>query len=115
MQQPLHVACEGVWMVERCIPPEMRLMALNIKNPEVERLAEELSRMTGETKTETIRRALAERRARLRHRISASGNAERVRRFLEAEVWARIPPDQLGRAPDREERETILGYGEEGV
>ena len=33
-------------------------MALNIKNPEVERLAEEASRLAGETKTESIRKAL---------------------------------------------------------
>ncbi|MGH9129059.1 MAG: type II toxin-antitoxin system VapB family antitoxin [Acidimicrobiales bacterium] len=32
-------------------------MAVNLKNPEVERLAEEVARMTGETKTEAVRRA----------------------------------------------------------
>jgi antitoxin VapB len=38
---------------------------LNIKNPEVERLAAELSDMTGESKTQAIRTALLERRRRL--------------------------------------------------
>ena len=90
-------------------------MALNIKNPEVERLAEEISRMTGETKTEAIRRALAERRARLSLRVTTRGRAGRLRRFLETEVWSRIPSDQLGRAPGKEERERILGYGDRGV
>jgi hypothetical protein len=39
----------------------------------------------------------------------------RVASFLEREVWPRVPADQLGRAPDRAERERILGYGEAGV
>lgn len=90
-------------------------MALNIKNAEVERLAAEVARLTGESKTEAVRRALAERRARLRTRMGDASRRERVLRFLETEVWARVPPDQLGRAPDREEREAILGYGPEGV
>lgn len=91
------------------------MVALNIKNREVEQLASEVARMTGETKTEAIRRALAERRARLRMRVTGDERAARIRRFLELEVWPRIPADQLGRAPDRGERERLLGYGEDGV
>ena len=90
-------------------------MALNIKNAEVERLAAEIARITGESKTEAIRRALAERRARLSFRIKEQSRGVRIRRFLEREVWARVPEDQIGRAPDRAERERILGYGDEGV
>jgi antitoxin VapB len=90
-------------------------MALNIKNAEVERLAEEVARMTGETKTEAIRRALAERHARLRTRITEAGRGERLLRFLELEVWSRLPAEQVGRAPSKAEREEILGYGEDGV
>jgi antitoxin VapB len=90
-------------------------MALNIKNAEVERLTDEIARITGETKTEVVRRALAERRARLRLRVASASQAIRIRRFLEREVWSRIPPDQLGHGPDRAEREHLLGYGEEGV
>jgi antitoxin VapB len=90
-------------------------MALNIKNPEVEELAAELAGLTGESKTETIRQALLDRRARLRYRVSESAQRERVLRFLEREVWSRVPEDQLGRAPSKEEREEILGYGEDGV
>ncbi|MSO83388.1 MAG: PSK operon transcription factor, partial [Acidobacteria bacterium] len=41
-------------------------MALNLKNPEVERLAAEVARLTGESKTEAIRRSLEERRQRLK-------------------------------------------------
>lgn len=81
----------------------------------VERLAAEVAELTGETKTEAIRVALLERRARLQFRIADRARMDRILRFLETEVWPRIPEDQLGRAPDREERERILGYGEEGV
>lgn len=90
-------------------------MALNIKNPEVERLVDEVVAVTGETKTEAIRQALAERQARLRMRVSAEGRRSRVESFLEREIWSRVPEDQRGHAPTKEEREAILGYGEEGV
>lgn len=90
-------------------------MALNIKNPEVERLVDEVVEMTGETKTEAVRRALAERRRRLRLRVRDGLRVERVTRFLQREVWARVPEDQLGRAPSKAEREEILGLGPEGT
>jgi antitoxin VapB len=90
-------------------------VALNIKNPEVERLATEIAQVTGESKTEAIRQALAERSARLSFRITEQSRSQRIRRFLEREVWSRIPDDQIGQPPDRSERERILGYSEEGV
>lgn len=90
-------------------------MALNIKNHEVERLAAEIARLTGESKTEAIRQALLERRRRLGQRIAPGARRDRLQSFLEREIWARVPPDQAGRAPDRAERERILGYGSEGV
>ena len=90
-------------------------MPLNIKNTEVEQLADEVARLTGESKTEAIRRALVERRARLRLRVTPGARMKRLHRFLESEVWTRIPRDQLGSPPNREERETILGYGDKGV
>jgi antitoxin VapB len=90
-------------------------VALNIKNDEVERLATEVARMTGESKTEAIRRALAERRERLAYRISPGGREAHARQFLEREVWPRIPEDQLGRRLSRSEEDEILGYGPEGV
>jgi antitoxin VapB len=90
-------------------------MALNIKNGEVERLAAEVARLTGETKTEAIRRALAERRQRLAYRISPGDREAHALRFLEREVWPRIPEDQLGRRLSRSEEDEILGYGQEGV
>lgn len=90
-------------------------MALNIKNREVERLAAEVAALTGETKTEAIRRALAERRTRLRDEVPLASRRRRRSEFLEREIWARVPADQLGHAPDRGEREAILGYGPDGV
>lgn len=90
-------------------------MALNIKNEEVERLATEVAHITGETKTEAIRRALAERRQRLSYRIAAGDRQQRALRFLEREVWPRIPAGQLGRRLSRAEEEEILGYGPPGA
>lgn len=90
-------------------------MAISIKNPDVDRLIDEITAVTGESKTEAVRRALIERRARLRERITPEARQGRILRFLEREVWAVVPADQLGRAPDREEREAILGYGPAGV
>jgi len=90
-------------------------MPLNIKNPEVERLIDEIAGLTGETKTEAVRKALEERRARLSYRISPSSRGARLRRFLELEVWPQIPKKERGRRLSRLEEETILGYGKEGV
>jgi len=43
-------------------------MALNIRNPEAERLAEDLAALTGESKTEAVKKALADRLAVVRRR-----------------------------------------------
>jgi antitoxin VapB len=91
-------------------------MALNIKSPEVEKLVEALAAMTGESKTEAIRRAVAERRERLslyQHTRREPGSD--FLRYLEEEVWPKAPPGQLGRRLSREEEDAILGYGPEGV
>ncbi len=45
-------------------------MALTIKNPEVERLAEEVARLSGQNKTQAVRQALEEKRDRLTLRVS---------------------------------------------
>jgi antitoxin VapB len=90
-------------------------MPLNIKNPEVERLVDEIARLTGESKTEAVRRSLEERRSRLGFRITDASREARLKWFLEREVWPLVPADQLGRRLSREEEEAILGYGPEGV
>lgn len=89
-------------------------MALNIKSEEVERLAAEVARLTGESKTEAIRRALDERRRRLKGASPAERRA-RVLAFLKKKVWPAIPGEQLGRRLTREEEDAILGYGPSGV
>ena len=89
-------------------------MALNIKNADVERLAEELARLTGESKTEAIRKALDERRRRLKG-PSVTERRQRVVRFLKRDVWPTIPKKFLGRRPTRTEEDEILGYGPDGV
>ena len=90
-------------------------MALNIKNVEVERLAEEASRLAGETKTESIRKALEERLARLRLRVVKRDREAEVLRYLEREVWPSVPQGVLGRRLTRREEDQILGYGKEGA
>ena len=89
-------------------------MALNLKNADVERLAAEVARLTGESKTEAIRRALEERRRRLAGPPAAERRA-RIVRLLRSKVWPSIPKAQLGRRLTREEEDAILGYGPEGV
>ncbi|MGB7219025.1 MAG: type II toxin-antitoxin system VapB family antitoxin [Vicinamibacterales bacterium] len=89
-------------------------MALNLKNAAVERLAAEVAKLTGESKTEAIRRALEERRRRLKG-ASADQRRARVLRFLEKSVWATLPKGERGRRLTREEEDDILGYGPAGV
>ncbi len=90
-------------------------MALNIKNPEVERLANEVAHLARETKTEAIRKALEERRERLRVRTGASHGRASLREFMEKNVWPFVPAEELGRTMSREEEDEILGYGPDGV
>ena len=89
-------------------------MALNIKNVDVERLAREVADLAHETKTEAIRRALVERRARLQARAGKPGGRRSLREYLERNVWPLMPAGELGRMLSREEEDRILGYGPEG-
>jgi antitoxin VapB len=88
-------------------------MALNIKNPEVEQLAEDLARLAGTSKTEIIRQALLEHRERVAVLAHASSREQRLRGFLELRVWPTIPPE-AGRRWSRDEEDAALGYGEFG-
>jgi len=82
-------------------------MALNIRNPEAERLAEAVARLCGETKTEAVIRALRDRLARLR--------LERGGRRLADEL------DEIGlhcsrlTVRDARSADEILGYDELGL
>ena len=89
-------------------------MPLNLKNADVERLATEVAELTGESKTEAIRKALEERRRRLKG-AAVPERRDRMLRFLKAKVWSGIPKKELGRRLSRREEDDILGYGPEGV
>jgi antitoxin VapB len=86
-------------------------MALNIKDPETERLAAEVAEPAGETKTGAVRTALRERKARL---AADTRRSERIRRVLEDEIWPQVPPEVLGTTITKAEEEEILGIGPEG-
>ena len=82
-------------------------MALSIRHPEVEELAETLARLTGETKTEAVRRALRDRLGRLRR--------ERAKRRLADELDAIAQGCAALPVLDRRPADEILGYDENGV
>ncbi len=90
-------------------------MALSIKNDEVTRLVEEVARLTGESKTEAIRKAMAERRARLSLAAHPRRRGRAFLRYLREEVWPKAPAGALGRRRAPGEEDEILGYGPEGV
>jgi antitoxin VapB len=82
-------------------------MALNIKDPATDALARELAGQTGESITEAIRVAMAERLTRLRRRASVSARSADLQRFIER-GRQRVTLD------DRSVDE-ILGYDEDGL
>ena len=82
-------------------------MALNIKNPDTDRLAHELAAETGESITEAVTVALRDRLAAVRRRSerqALEAEVESLQRFV-AEL-----PDLDHRSPDE-----ILGYDELGL
>ena len=68
-----------------------------VHRPVVESLASEVSQLTGETKTEAIRRALEERKQRLSFQVVRENRADELRSFLEREVWSVIRARSAGR------------------
>jgi antitoxin VapB len=82
-------------------------MALNIRNPETEKLADTLARLTGETKTEAVTRALRDRLARVRRERTHRRLADDLDEI--ARECARLPVRD-GRSADE-----ILGYDENGL
>jgi len=82
-------------------------MALNIRNPEAEKLVEALARATGETKTDAVIKALRDRLARVRR--------ERSRRRLADELEDLAL--QCARLPVLDPRgdDEILGYDRTGA
>lgn len=90
-------------------------MALSIKNAQVERLIEEIVAVTGESKTEAVRRSLEERKARLSFQQADGDRVARLLSVLEREVWPTVPDQERGRRLSREEEAAILGVGKDGV
>ena len=88
-------------------------MALNIKNPEVDRLAAEIAASTGETKTEVIRQALLMRLRRL-GLPSSEERWDAIRTELERGVWSRLPPTVRGHGLSKEQQDEAVGFGPEG-
>jgi antitoxin VapB len=82
-------------------------MALNIKNEVAERLAKEVAKVTGETKTQAVIRALEERLLRLRGARTAPDLVESI---LEISRRSAALPDLDERTPDE-----ILGYDQAGT
>jgi antitoxin VapB len=82
-------------------------MALNIRHSETERLADEVAKLTGETKTEAVRKALLDRLDRLRR-------DRRTRRLADEldEIARRCASLPLR---DRRSADEILGYDDHGV
>jgi antitoxin VapB len=82
-------------------------MALNIRNPETEKLARELAAITGESKTEAVTRALRDRLGRLRRERKGRRLADELDEI--ARHCARLPMRDA-RAADE-----ILGYDDDGL
>lgn len=82
-------------------------MALNIRNADTERLAAKLAQLTGETKTEAVRKALEERLARVRRERSGLPLADELDEI--ALRCARLP------VLDHRPADEILGYDERGL
>jgi len=80
---------------------------LSIRNPETEKLARQVSRLTGETLTDAISKSLAERLERLKR-----AHKERSLRRDIDEILARV--DALPELDTRTVDE-ILGYDENGL
>lgn len=90
-------------------------MPLNIKDKETERLASEVAALAGESKTQAIRTALQERKDRLAFMVKRRRRKDEMLRFLQREVWPRVPAEERGRRLSREEEDAILGYGPKGA
>ncbi len=82
-------------------------MALNIRNPETEELAETLAKLTGETKTQAVTKALRDRLERVRRRLSGRRLADELDEI--ALHSASLP------ILDARDADEILAYDESGL
>lgn len=82
-------------------------MALNIRNPETERLAADLAKLTGKTKTQVVTEALRDRLERLQRRRTGRRLADELDEIARHCAGLRVLDD---RAADE-----VLGYDEHGL
>jgi antitoxin VapB len=82
-------------------------MALNIKDPETDRLARALADVTGETLTDAVATALRERLDRVQGTHGAPSTAQEIERI--ARRCAALP------VLDSRSADEILGYDRDGV
>ena len=82
-------------------------MALNIRNPEAEQLTESLAKLTGESKTEAVKKALRDRLERLLRKRSGRKLADELDQL--ALHCANLP------VLDARSPEEILGYDDNGL
>jgi antitoxin VapB len=82
-------------------------MALNIRNLETERLAAAVAKLTGETKTEAVTKALRDRLTRLKRDRSGRRLADELDEI--GRHCARLP------VLDARSADKILGYDKDGL
>ena len=82
-------------------------MALNIKSPEVDRLARELTSVTGESLTTAVETALRERLERTRGRDRAARLERRIARLRDEVREFEVVDDRSA--------DEIIGYDDRGL
>lgn len=82
-------------------------MALNIRNPETERLAETLAKLTGMTKTRAVTEAIRDKLARIQRQRAGRRLAEELDEIAQHCSSLRVLDDR--------DADEILGYDEHGV
>lgn len=82
-------------------------MALNIKDPEADRLIRELVAVTGETITDAARKAFAERLQRVRASNIPAADRARVRDIIDR--------GRNRQVVDARSDDEILGYDQSGI
>ncbi len=80
-------------------------MGLNIKNLEVERLASEVAALTGESKTEAIRRALLDRKESLQKTVRL--RTEGIQEWLKQSIWPSTKPEFQGKPVSKAEMDAL--------
>lgn len=81
-------------------------MAINIKDPDTDRLARELAELTGQPITQAVRIAIEERLSQLRRRQALVGPSD---------LGEIITRGRQRRLLDERDETEILGYGADGL